>query len=61
MSILIADFADAFHSLGVHESDWPYLIAKHPVQGYVSYRTDTELCCVEVRDVGQNGRLAWTV
>eukprot|EP00971_Amphidinium_carterae_P334202 6469348-Amphidinium_carterae.1 len=39
LSILIADFADAFHSLGVHASEWPYLIAKHPVQGYVSYRT----------------------
>ena len=37
--LLIADFEDAFHSLGLAESEYQYLFAKHPSNGYVSFRT----------------------
>ena len=36
---LVADFVDAFHTLGVHEDEFPYLFAKHPTGGYVGYCT----------------------
>ena len=37
--LLIADFEDAFRSLGLAESEFRYLFAKHPVDGYVNFRT----------------------
>ena len=36
---MVADFEDAFHTLGVDPDEWPYLLARHPVRGFVGYRT----------------------
>ena len=36
---MIADFEDAFHTLGVAPEEWKYLLARHPVCGFVGYRT----------------------
>ena len=36
---MIADFEDAFHTLSVEPNEWKYLIARHPVAGFVGYRT----------------------
>ena len=36
---MVADFEDAFHTLQVDPSEWRYLVARHPVKGFVGYRT----------------------
>ena len=36
---MCADFEDAFHSLGVHASEFPFLCVRHPVSGFVVYHT----------------------
>jgi hypothetical protein len=36
---MVADFEDAFHTLYVDPSEWRYLVARHPEQGFVGYRT----------------------
>ena len=36
---MVADFEDAFHTLHVDPSEWRYLVARHPVRGFVGYRT----------------------
>merc|ERR1712016_556330 len=37
--LCVIDFEDAFYSLGLAPSEWPYLIARHPEGGFVSFRT----------------------
>ena len=39
MWALVSDFADAFHTLGARPSEHKYLIARHPVRGFVGYLT----------------------
>ena len=39
ISFMIADYEDAFHSLGVAEAEWPYLCVRHPLGGFVIYHT----------------------
>ena len=36
---MVADFEDAFHTLQVNPSEWRYLVARHPVKGFVGHRT----------------------
>ena len=36
---MVADFEDAFHTLRVDPAEWRYLVARHPVRGFVGYRT----------------------
>ena len=36
---MVADFEDAFHSFCVDPDEWRYLVVRHPVSGFVGYRT----------------------
>ena len=35
----VVDFEDAFYSLGLHPTEWPFLLVKHPTGGFANFRT----------------------
>ena len=37
--LTVIDFEDAFYSVGLLPSEWPYLCARHPAGGVFNFRT----------------------